>query len=80
MKKLEKYLKLAIYVELCLCTGRILYQCIDRWLRPMTYAAQSAPWYLGCIVTLVANGILIGITAILHLIVRHRNKRREQKQ
>ena len=80
MKKPEKYLKLAMLVVSCLGVGRLLYQCMDRWLRPMVYAAQSAPWYLGCIVILVVHGLLTGITAILYLIVRQRNRRRAQKQ
>ena len=74
MKKLEIVLKICIFAQLGACAGRILYRCIDHWMRPVVYAMQSAPWYLDCYVTLALTAVTVGLTAAVYLIVRHKNK------
>lgn len=74
MKKLEKFLKAFLFVQLGACAGRILAQYLDYKLHPGIYLIQSAPWYTRSLVTLLLTGVTAGFTAIAYFIVRHKNK------
>ena len=70
MKKLEKILVYAMWVELAVGALSILQRCIDYCIDPMGYAMQSAPWYLSCIVDLILTAGIMLLTAIVYWIVR----------
>ncbi len=80
MKKLKDFLKLLIAVQLGTCFGFVLSRYMDYRKHPGLYEMNSAPWYTGIQVTLLATVVGVALTAIAYWFVCRRMKQKSGKQ
>jgi len=80
MKGLHRFLKIFIFVQLGACFGRVLAKYLDYVKHPGLYAMQSAPWYVGIIVTVVLTAIMVTVTTVAYFIVGYLIRKREQRE
>jgi len=79
MKKLHKFLKVFIFVQLGICVSRVSGRYIDFVKHPEVYAVQSAPWYYSIIFSLIFTAIAVLVTTIAYFVVGRIIKEREQE-
>ena len=76
MRKMQKVLKILIFVELGACLLRVLALYNDFTRHRELYATYSAPWYKDIIITAAITVIMVAITATAYFIIRGRVKKR----
>ena len=79
MEKAHKYLKIFIFVQLGACVGRILAKYYDYVKHPGLYAMQSAPWYLGVLITVCLTAVTVLLTTIAYFVIGHMIKRKKNR-
>ena len=79
MKELHKFLKAFIFVQLGACTARVIERYVDYIKYPELYAAQSAPWYSGIMLTVLLSAAAILITTIAFFVVGYLLKKRSDQ-
>lgn len=79
MKELHKFLKALLFVQLGACTARVIERYMDYTKHPELYAAQSAPWYSGIMLTVLLFAATILITTIAYFVVGYLIKKRSDQ-
>ena len=78
MKKLHKFLKVFIFVQLGGCTARVFQQYNDFARHPDLYATYSASWYTGVIITVALTAVTVTVTTVAYFVVGRIIKKRER--
>lgn len=71
MKKLHKFLKAFIFVQLGICASRVGGRYYDFVKHPEIYVSQSAPWYYDILFSVVFTAITVLVTTIAYFVVGH---------
>lgn len=71
MKKIHRFLKVFIFVQLGWCAGRVLIKYLDYMENPGIYEMLPDPWYYGVIPTIIFTAATVTITAIAFFVIGH---------
>lgn len=77
MKRLHKFLKVFIFVQLGSCAGDVLRQYMHYVNHPERYITWSAPWYTGIQLTVALTAVTVALTAMAYFAVGRMIRRRE---
>ena len=78
MKRLHKFLKIFIFVQLGACAYRVFALYNDYLRHTDLYTTYSAPWYTDIIITIVITGIMVLLTWIACFVVGRVIKKRDE--
>ena len=78
MEKFHKFLKLAIFAQLGACIGRVFAKYLHYAQHPHFYLWQSAPWYMGILVTLAVTFVTVTLTTAAYFLIGRYMKKRTQ--
>lgn len=78
LQKIRNFLKTFMIVELGVCVGNIIAECLRHKKHPEYYMMNSAPWYYQIIVDIIIFLIIILITLatwyVLGYVIKRKNK------